>query len=722
MRCEGTTMATQDTRHIKREQRNQRLLQLCRSYLTHRKGIMVLFAVVTLFCLCLIPQVKVNYDLTSYLPSDSPSVISLHKMEDSFDSEVPNAELYAEGISLTQAKDIASQLADVPGISSVMWLGSAYDITKPLQLADEDTLSTWKTDEGFLFQFKVDGDVSREALSQCRQVSDDAGASNTTLAGTAVNTAFAQQGTMAEVKDILVFAAFIILLILLLTSHAWFEPVIFLTVVFMAIIMNMGSNLILGEISFITQLCGAILQLAVSMDYAIVLLHTYRRQQRVHADPFEAMAHAMVKGFSVVLSSAAVTFFGFLSLTVMRYGIGVNMGIVLSKGIVFSFLTIMLFMPCLILACRRPLESTTHKYLVPSFGKFATLCHKLMVPLTVIVVLVAVPSYLGMDKTNFTYGAQGMYPADSQVESERAHIESAFGAQETWVVMVKSGEWGNETALVEELKNQELITSVTSYVTAVGAGMPTSALPDGAADQVLSNGWSRIVLSLNIAGEDAESFAMVEKVRQLCGSYYGDDFELVGNSVSVYDLKNITKDDSTNVKLFSMLAIGLVLALMFRSLSIPIIVLLAIEVSIWINLAIPFFIDESLNYIGYLVIEAVQLGAAVDYAIIFCREYFDRRRQYASASEATRSAIKHSAITILTSASILMVAGFLVHFMASNIIISQIGMLIGRGALLATLMMFMFLPFLFKTFDKVIQKTSFGLDFKQPDSPDVSRS
>ncbi|MDD6650828.1 MAG: MMPL family transporter [Eggerthellales bacterium] len=698
---------------LDKEHRTEALVDGCRSFLTHRKLVMILFVVVTLFCATLMPQVKVEYDLTSYLPEDAASVISLNEMEESFEAEVPNAKLYAEGVSQTQAANIADDLDNADGISDIMWLGTVADISQPQQLIDQDTLNTWKTDEGYLFQFNVNGEVSRSALDQARQIATDNGAEQASLEGSIVNTAYAQEHTMVEVRNIVGFAALVILLILLITSNSWFEPVIFLTVIFMAVVMNMGSNIILGQVSFITQLCAAILQLAVSMDYAIVLLHTYRRQLRVHPDPFEAMAHAMVKGFSVVLSSAAVTFFAFLSLTVMRYGIGVNMGIVLAKGIVFSFLTIMFFMPCLTLACRKPLERLQHRYLVPSFDKFAGVCQRIMVPLTLIVVLVGVPSFLGMDRTNFTYGAKGMYPAESQVETERAHIQDAFGDSETWVIMVPEGQWGHENALVQALEDEPAITSVTSYGTVAGSALPTGAVPNGQADSVLNDEWSRIVLNVGLEGETDESFAMVEHVRELCAAEYGDNFELAGNTVSVYDLRQITHEDSTNVKFFSMLAIGLVLAFMFRSLSIPIIILLAIEVSIWINLAIPYFVGDSLNYIGYLVIEAVQLGAAVDYAIIFAREYFDRRKEYADPALATRSAVKHSAITILTSSSILMVAGFMVYFMASNAIICQIGLLIGRGALLAMLIMFMFLPFLFKSCDKLIQKTSFGLNFRK---------
>ena len=460
-----------------------------------------------------------------------------------------------------------------------------------------------------------------------------------------------------------------------------------------------------------SQICGAILQLAVSMDYAIVLLHTYRRCLRQIDDPEEAMAHAMYKGFSVVLSSAAVTFFGFLSLTVMNFGIGINMGIVLAKGIVFSFFTVMFFMPCLTLMCTPLLNRFEHRYLLPDFGRFAKFCQKAMVPMTLIVILVAVPCFLGESRTNFIYGTDGFVSPGTTVYNEQQIVGDAFEEAETWVVMVPEGDVASERALADDLEALDCVDGVTSYVTVAGQAMPVEVVPEDTLSQVVSNGWSRLVLTMGVSGESDRSFAAVEQVRDVASQYYGDDARVAGNLVSSYDLRETVRADAGRVELFSMLSIGIVLALLFKSLSIPFIILIAIKMAIWINLAIPYFTGTSLNYIGYLVIDAVQLGAAVDYAIIFAREYFDRRAGYLP-SEAARSTVKHSAITILTSASILTFAGVAVFFISTNGVVSEIGTLIWRGAVLSACMMFMFLPWLFRTCDGLIRRTTWGINFK----------
>lgn len=453
------------------------MIRFCEAFLRHRKMVAIVFALAAVACLLCIPSVKVNYSMTDYLPADAPSVQALDEMEAAFDGGIPNARLFAEGVDQAKAGQLAGDLAGIDGIDEVMWLGTVADTKKPLAVQDEGTVSTWTTDDGYVFQLVVDPGKAVAALDEARATAEGTGASQVSLAGDAVNTASAQSSTATEIVFIMLVAVLIVIVILGLTSHSWFEPVIFLTVIGVAIVMNMGTNLVMGEISFISQICGAILQLAVSMDYAIVLLHTFRRCQREFPDPYEAMAHAMKRGFSVVLSSAAVTFFGFLSLTVMRFGIGVNMGIVLAKGIVFSFLTVMFLMPCLILLWLRALDRFEHRYLMPSFDGFARVCQRAMVPLAVLVILVAVPAFLAESRTDFKYGASDFAPPGSQTALEKEHISDAFGASSTWVVMVPEGDPAREKALADDLESLDHVTGVTSYVTKAGQALPVEVAP-----------------------------------------------------------------------------------------------------------------------------------------------------------------------------------------------------------------------------------------------------
>ena len=661
-------------------------LGISRLLLRHRRWVIAVFALLTVLGAFAYPQVKVNYSMADYLPQDAPSVVSLNDMKAAFGTGVPNARLYAEGISQAQADRLADDLADVDGVDEVMWLGSVVDVRTPAAVQDADTVSSWKTDDGYLYQLTIDSAKAVDAIAQIRAVATDDGASAVSMSGDGVTTAEAQSSTGREILLILAVAV--------------------------AIVMNMGSNIVMGEISFISQICGAILQLAVSMDYAIVLLHTFRRVERdmPSATAEEAMAEAMRRSFVVILSSAAVTFFGFLSLTVMRFGIGVNMGVVLAKGIVFSFLSIMLLMPCLILALLRPLNALEHRYLMPSFSGLARACMRVALPAVVAIAVVAVPSYLAQDRNAFIYGASDFASPGSSVRVQADHIEEAFGKSETWVIMVPEGRWADEQAVQDEVERLPHVTDVTSYISEAGRAMPVDIVPESQREQIVANGWSRLVVSMDVETDSDDAYAMVPRMRETVARHYGDDYRLVGTSVSTYDLRDVVRDDSVRVRFFSLGSIALVLMIMFRSLSIPVVVLLAIEASIWINLAIPYFTGDTLNYIGYLVIDAVQLGAAVDYGIIYTREYLDWRRRE-SAREATEHAIGHSAVTILTSASILAFAGLAVQMISTNGVIGEIGMLISRGALLAMLMMFLLLPWLFRACDGLIRRTSIGLGF-----------
>lgn len=688
------------------------MLDFCRSYLKHRKLVVAVFLAIVVACTLQIPKVGINYSMVDYLPETMASKQALTEMEDSFGGGVPNARLYAEGLNAYQADQLSKDLAAIDHVTEVQWLGSVVDTREPLEVQDADTVANWKSDDGYLYQLTIDSGSVMQATDDARAAAEAIGATQVSMSGDAVDQAYSQESSSTEIVYIIAVAVLIVILILELTSHSWFEPVVFLVPIGCAIALNMGTNIVLGSISNITQICAAVLQLAVSMDYSIVLLHTFRGLQKDYPDPVEAMAHAMMKGFSVVLSSAAVTFFGFLSLTVMQFGIGVNMGIVLAKGIVFSFISIMFFMPCFLLMCLKPLDACEHKYLMPEFGGFARVCQKIMTPLAIVVILLAVPCYLAQENNDFKYGSGDFAAPDSQNKAELARIDDAFGASESWVVMVPEGHWSDEQALIDELEAEPMIDGVTSYITVASRAMPVEVVPADTLEQVVSNGWSRIVLTAKVTGENQEAFDLVDRVRTLCKGYYGDSYRLVGNMVSTYDLMDVVHQDSGRVAATTMISIGLVLALMFRSLSIPIITLAAIKIAIFINMAVPYFTGQSINYIGYLVIDAVQMGAAVDYAIIFEREYFDRRKLYLP-KEAARSAVKHSALTILTSALILTFAGLAVKMISSNMVISQIGELICRGAFVSMLMMFVFLPWLFRVFDWVIRHTTMKLDFYQ---------
>ncbi len=688
--------------------------KIFRGALNHRRVVIVIAALLFIVSVLCIPSVKINYQFSDYLPESSESTVSLRVMEEAFNSPTPNSNIMVEGLSLTQASELAIHMETIEGVEEVMWLGTTCDISQPLETYDPDVVSAYKKGDSYLYQVALDTSVATQSMDLIREVANEVGATDVSMSGEAINSAVAQGSSDFEIQLILVMAVIVILGLLLITSEAWFEPVLFLSVIGISIVYNLGTNIIFGEISFITQMCAAVLQLAVSMDYGIVMLHAFRGFKAQGLTSYDAAVAAMHKAAAVIASSAATTFFGFLSLCVMAFLIGADMGVVLAKGIVFSFLCVLFLLPILVLSSEKLIKKTAHKKFLPSFDKFAVWCMRIAVPFTVIITLITVPAYLGQKQPNFVYGASGFVEPGTELYEETNAINDTFGAQEQWVMLVPEGDWGRELQMVKRIEDLEGVSAVTSYVTAVSANIPTDMVPSEDLSQLVSGGYSRIVVSTSVEGESEEAFSLVQALRDIEDEFYPEENYLVGSAVTSYDMSLIVNDDSLRIFIASVVAIGLVLLLMFRSLSIPFMLLLTIEISIWINLAIPYFTGESIQYIGYLIISAIMLGATVDYTIILSRAYLDRRVEM-EKRPAMLSAISYSAITILTSATILTVCGAFIGIISSNGVIAGLGTLIGRGAFIAALNTFLLLPILFMVLDKVVEKTTWKARFYHGD-------
>ncbi len=678
-----------------------------RAVIRHRKAVVALFAALTLFGAACIGQVKVNGDFSDYLPPTTPSTVAIDVMNDSFDNDVANLRAYVQGIDLMQAKELAETFAARDDVLASEWLGDNLDIGVPLETQDQDTLAAWRDADGYLFQLTVSAANAQEQIESIRaDALGTAGAASCAIDGSAANNANVMDSVERDLSIIMPLAVLIVLIVMAIASTSFLHPIIALTAIGAAIVMNMGSNIIQGEVSSVTQMVGAVLQLAVSMDYSIVLLTNYGRATREFADPEEACVQAMSRSLPVVASSAAVTFFGFLSLTFMQFLIGRDMGIVLAKGIALSFLSITLFMPCLLHMLRRATTKLEHRPFLPPFSRFARACRTVAVPALVLALAVAAPAFIAQDMTKFNYGSSKNIAETAQVKLDQQTIDERFGKEQTWVILVPQEQWGHENALVAKLEALPTTTSVTSYGTIAGSTTPLALADSESVSALISGGYSRIVVASAVGDEDDAAYDLVERVRGLCAEEYGDNYHLLGDTVSYYDIRDVATQDMVTVRVASLLAIALVLIIMFRSLSIPAILLFCIEVSIWINLSIPYFMDTSTSYIGFLVIDAVQLGAAVDYSIIFAHQYLKLRESDPGRAPGghARDAISGAALPILTSSVILMLSALGIYLFSSSPMVQELGLLICRGALIADLIIFTVMPTLFLARDKVLGK------------------
>lgn len=693
--------------------------RLFRGILRHRRVVIDVFVALTVICACLIPQVKIDANMSDYLPPTAKSSQDLDAMKRIYGNDIANARVYVTGISLPDAKALDKSLKGEKGVISVTWLGDEVDVDQPLETQDADTIADWYDGKGYLFQAVLRSGVKQSQIDRIRALAKAVpGAKTVAIDGSAADDAANMATINTDMGKIMTIAVIVVLVVVALNTTSYLHPIVMLLTIGVAIVLNMGTNVFRGTISSITQLVASVLQLAVSMDYSIVLLTNFGRAQQRTDDQFEAMVSAMTKSFPVILSSAAVTFFGFLSLGAMQFLIGADMGIALAKGIVCSLFSITLLMPCILYNMRGLVAKTMHKPFFRSFHRMAKVCHAGAVPALVIAAVLAVPALLASQSVSFTYGSAANMSPTSQVKIDGDVIDKAFGKSQTWAIMVPAEHWGDENALVDDLQKLPTTKSVLSYSTIASSAMPHQLADKSQIKQLFSGGYSRIVLTSRIPDESKQAFDLVKKVRSLCRARYGSTYRLVGNAVSYADIKAVTSVDSTTVKLASILAIGAVLLVMFRSVSIPVILIMAIEVSIWMNEAVPYLMGQTINFVAFLVIDAVQLGAAVDYAIIFTEEYLARRRRMPKADASIQS-IEKTAQPIMTSSSILILACLGIYLSVSSPMIQQVGMLIARGALISVILIFFVLPLLFTLLDGFVRVTSYKIGFYRGGTGDL---
>lgn len=667
------------------------------SLVNHRKTMVMIFTMVFVVCLLLGNLVEVNYDINDYLPESSPSTVSLELMQEEFDGGIPNARIMISDVTIPEALEYKEKLEAVDGVTAVTWLDDVVSIFVPLSTLDTDTLETYYKDNNALFTVTIEEDRRIEAVSSIREIIGEDNA----MTGSAVSTAISTTETVLEVNKISIFTVLFVLVVLVMTTNSWMEPLIVLIGLGLAIVINNGTNLIFGEISFVTNAAGSILQLAVSLDYSVFLLHRFEECRQENPDVKAAMTEALCKSTSSILSSGLTTVIGFLALVLMQFRLGPDLGLALAKGVAISLITVFVFMPSFILLTYKWLDKTRHKDLLPKFDLFGKSVQKMTIPMVCIFVILIIPAYLASNANDYYYGSSNIFGNETQLGSDTAVIESVFGKSDTYVLMVPAGDTATETELSQELNNLPQVTSIISYVDLAGAEIPLEYLDENTLSQLISKNYSRMVLSVDVPYEGEDAFSLVEQVRDIAQKYYSDTYYLAGEGVSTYDLMETVTNDMVKVNLMAIAAVFIVLLLSLRSISLPIVLVLSIETAIWINLSIPYFMDTPIFYIAYLIISSIQLGATVDYAILMTDRYKENREMM-NKKAAVIQTISDVTVSILTSGSVLTVVGLLLGYITTNQLLGQLGIFIGRGAILSLIIVLFVLPGLLYLFDPLI--------------------
>lgn len=665
--------------------------RLARLIIRRRGLIESVFAAGCLFSLLAMFFVNVNYDLTEYLPDDAESSIGIDVMEQEF-GYPGTARVMIKDVSLYEAKQYKDKLEAVDGVDQVLWCDSAVNIYSGEDFIDEEEIRDYYKDGcavmDVTFVESDDSDRTSRAIDEMEEITGEKGC----FTGMAVQNKSLSSTLESEMSRILVVAIVMIFTVLCITTSAWTEPILFLFVMGVAVLLNKGTNIFIGTISFMTDNVAIILQLATSMDYSIFLLDAFSRERENGATDEEAIVTAIEEAINSIFASSLTTVVGFLALVFMKFTIGFDLGLVLAKGIIFSLLTVVFFMPAMILKFAKWNDKTRHRSFLPPFQKFSRRAYHMRYVTLAVMLLLTPFAYVAQGMNDYLYGNSSVGAAEgTAVYESNEEITEIFGRSNMLLALYPNTSPVTEAALTEDIEALPYVKSVTSMANTLPDGVPEEFLPESMTEQLHTEDACRMLIYIRTKEESDLAFQCTDEIRGILESYYPEGSYLVGQTPSTQDIKTTITADNIKVNALSLAGVFLVVMASFRSLIIPVVVMIPIEVAIFYNMAVPYLTGDSLVYMGYIIVSSIQLGATVDYSILLTNNYQKARRTM-TKSEACMTAIARSCPSILTSGSIITLAGYIVHFISTTAAIGDLGHLIGRGGLFSMILVLTALP------------------------------
>jgi predicted RND superfamily exporter protein len=668
-----------------------------------KKLVPIVFLALAAAGVLMIPLVTVNYDLAEYLPEEAGTKQAITVARQEFDYP-GTAEVMAKDISLSGAAVLKQKIKAVQGVKSVLWLDDVTDIAQPVSFIPKDTLGQYYKDNAALFHVEFEEDdyakSTTAALEEIRKIDG-----NLVISGNAESSRVMKDMLGNEMGQMLAVIVPVCIIILMVSSYCWLEPFLYIFVIGVSIAINMGTNVFFPNVSFITNSMAAVLQLAISMDYSIFLMHRYFEERDRGLDVHEAIVKACAASLSSISASALTTVAGFAALLFMQYRVGADIGLVLAKGVALSFVTVMLLMPVVIVILSKWLDRLRHKTFLPTFGFIGKGVVKVRFALIALALVIIIPSMLAQSRNEFLYGDNSASTGAGVAAEQRQEIIDKFGVSNTVMLMVPVGDTAREIALCRELEDNKHIKKVTGLVTIADSAYASSFIPESVVKSFRSEHYSRIIAYLAADGENAENYEAVGQIRESLERHYPGKWLAAGYATSLADIRDTVTKDSSFVTMLSLLAVGLIVLITFRSVSVPVVLLFVIQGSIWINMGVPYFTGFKIAYLGYLVISSLQLGGTIDYGILLTNRYLEFRRSMDKRNAAVM-AVKTAGPSIMVSALILSAAGFGYGLMSKVDSIAELGTLIGRGALLSLSLTVLLLPALLMLFDRVIKWTT----------------
>ena len=669
--------------------------------------------------LLLIPSIfgflstRINYDILSYLPSDIETMKGQDIMLDEF-GKGGFSLVMLDGMDDKDVEKVKEKIEKVDHVCDVLWYDTLADVSLPKEVLPDDIYDFFNTDNSTMmavfFDEATSADGSLEAVKEIRSIAGE----QCFVSGMSSVVEDIKDLTMQEAPMYVVIAVILTSIILALTMDSFLIPLFFMLSVGMAIIYNMGTNFIQGEISFITEALAAVLQLAVTIDYSIFLWHSYKEEKEKHpGDNKEAMSVAIGKTITSVVSSSITTVAGFLALCFMSYELGMDMGIVMAKGVVIGVICCITVLPSMILVFDKALEKTMHKDLVPSLEKPSKFIIKHHAAFIVLFIVVLIPAVYGQINTNVYYNLTDTLPKDLNSVIANTKLDEEYNMATTHMLLVDADMEPKEVnSMLDEMGKVDGVSFSMSLDTLIGPSIPREIVPESVTKILKSDKWQLMLVGSEYKVASDEENAQIDELSKILKSYDKDGM-LIGEAAATKDLIDITDHDFKVVNIVSIAAIFIIILIALRSVSLPIILVAVIEFAITVNMGVPCFTNTTIPFIASVVIGTIQLGATVDYAILMTTRYKTERNAGKDKHEAVTIALTTSMKSIMVSALGFFASTFGVGVYSSVDMISQLCTLMSRGAIISMITVICILPSMLMLFDKVIINTTMGMKKKE---------
>lgn len=655
---------------------------------------------------------RVNYDILTYLPKDIETMVGQDILVNDFGTGAFSM-CVLEGMENKQIVELKAQIEKVEHVKTVIWYDSIADLSFPMEFLPNDVLEKFNSEGStlmaILFETSMSADETMEAIEEIRGIADE----RCFVSGMSAVVTDIKNLSNKETPVYVLIAVLLSSLVLALTMDSFLAPVFFLLSIGMAILYNLGSNVFLGEISYVTKALSAVLQLGVTMDYSIFLWHSYEEnRQHFPEDKNMAMAHAVANTLTSVVASSITTVAGFVALCFMSFTLGMDLGIVMAKGVIFGVIGCVTILPSMILIFDKAIEKTSHKPIIPDLGGVGNFVTKRFPIFIVIFLVILGPAIYGYTHTQVYYDLAGTLPKELASIQAKDKLEEKYEMNSTHMVLADSSLSSKDaSAMIEEMKQIDGVKSVLGMDSMVGPTFPKEMIPEDIKEALMDENYQLMLVSSEYAIASDEVNAQIDDLNQVIKKYDKKGM-LIGEAPCTRDLISITNTDFQTVSVVSIGAIFIIILLVFKSISLPIILVSVIEFAIFINMGIPAYTKTTLPFIASIVIGTIQLGATVDYAILMTNRYKKERNSGKDKRTSVTIALSTSIQSVFVSALSFFAATFGVGMYSNIDMISALCILMARGAIISMFVVIFILPAMFMVFDKIICNTSIGFGSK----------